>query len=100
MPCDYSEYPANWNEIRQRILERANHCCEFCGVANYTVKANGTKVVLTIAHLDHDKSNADVLDDRLRALCQACHLKYDLPRHIENRKYGRNWRRDQLKLNF
>lgn len=100
MPCDYSEYPANWNEIRQRILKRSKHCCEFCGIPNYTVKVNGTKVVLTIAHLDHDKSNADVSDDRLRALCQACHLKYDLPRHIENRKYGRNWRRDQLKLNF
>jgi uncharacterized protein YdaT len=35
------------------------------------------KVVLTIAHLDHDETNHNVKDDRLRALCQLCHLRYD-----------------------
>lgn len=35
------------------------------------------KVVLTIAHLDHDETNHDVPDDRLAALCQYCHLNYD-----------------------
>ena len=35
------------------------------------------KVVLTIAHLDHDEGNHDVKDDRLQALCQKCHLAYD-----------------------
>ncbi|CAG5072922.1 hypothetical protein DYBT9623_04459 [Dyadobacter sp. CECT 9623] len=35
------------------------------------------KVVLTIAHLDHDEDNHEVLDDRLKALCQICHLRYD-----------------------
>jgi len=34
-------------------------------------------VVLTIAHLDHDEQNHDVSDERLRALCQYCHLNYD-----------------------
>lgn len=57
-----------------------------------------TQIILTIAHLDHDKDNWDVPDDRLRALCQRCHLKYDLPRHIENRKYGRDFRKNQEKL--
>jgi len=37
------------------------------------------KVVLTIAHLDHDEENWDVKDDRLAAWCQFCHLNYDLP---------------------
>lgn len=38
MPCDYSRYPANWiEEIRPNILDRANHCCEKCGVRNYSV---------------------------------------------------------------
>ena len=55
-------------------------------------------IVLTIAHLDHDKENWDVPDDRLAALCQACHLKYDLQRHIANRKYGRNHRKQQYRL--
>lgn len=35
------------------------------------------KVVLTIAHLDHDELNHDVKMDRLAALCQLCHLRYD-----------------------
>jgi hypothetical protein len=35
------------------------------------------KVVLTIAHLDHDEENHDVKLDRLKALCQLCHLRYD-----------------------
>lgn len=35
------------------------------------------KVVLTIAHLDHDEANHDVILERLKALCQCCHLRYD-----------------------
>lgn len=35
------------------------------------------KVILTIAHLDHDETNWDVTDDRLKAMCQKCHLTYD-----------------------
>jgi len=35
------------------------------------------KVCLTIAHLDHDELNHDVKDERLKALCQICHLRYD-----------------------
>ena len=35
------------------------------------------RVILTIAHLDHDETNHQVRDDRLKALCQYCHLNYD-----------------------
>jgi len=35
------------------------------------------KVVLTIAHLDHDETNKNITDDRLKAACQLCHLRYD-----------------------
>lgn len=35
------------------------------------------KVILTIAHLDHDENNFEVSDDRLKALCQICHLRLD-----------------------
>jgi 5-methylcytosine-specific restriction endonuclease McrA len=129
MPINYSDYPPNWKEIRERILKRANHCCEHCGANNrfirkrdriepgpqemdmyFSLARHGyskaqamarmgfTEVVLTIAHLDHDKENWDVTDDRLAALCQRCHLKYDMPRHIENRKYGRHFRKQQINL--
>jgi hypothetical protein len=35
------------------------------------------KVVITIAHLDHDETNNDVTLDRLAAMCQLHHLRYD-----------------------
>ncbi len=35
------------------------------------------KVVLTIAHLDHDEENWNIKMDRLKAMCQLCHLRYD-----------------------
>ena len=35
------------------------------------------KVILTIAHLDHDETNVNVSDERLKAMCQLCHLRYD-----------------------
>lgn len=124
MPINYSEYPSDWKDIRKRILERAGNCCEECkapdhqiiyrlkkGKPEWELMPEGhladcmsidgvkfTKIVLTIAHLDHDKENHNVTDDRLRAWCQRCHLKYDLPRHIENRKYGRNFKKNQTKL--
>lgn len=38
MPIDYSKYPDNWKtEIRPRILERAQHKCEWCGLPNYAL---------------------------------------------------------------
>jgi hypothetical protein len=40
------------------------------------------KVVLTIAHLDRNPGNNDV--ERLRALCQFCHLRYDRHEHGKN----------------
>lgn len=41
------------------------------------------KVVLTIAHLDHDELNHTVDDSRLKALCQYCHLNYDSKEKIK-----------------
>lgn len=48
------------------------------------------KVILTVAHLDHDETNWDVPLDRLKAMCQICHLRYDA-----KEKYKRsleNWK--------
>ena len=62
---------------------------------------NGEKyiiIVLTVAHLDHDKSNNKF--SNLKALCQKCHLDLDLPHHINNRKFGRNWKKDQTRLDL
>jgi hypothetical protein len=43
------------------------------------------RVILTIAHLDHDEKNHQVTDQRLAALCQNCHLKYDAKEKYKRR---------------
>lgn len=43
------------------------------------------RVILTIAHLDHDEENHEVSDDRLKALCQICHLRYDAKEKFRRR---------------
>jgi len=45
------------------------------------------KVVLTIAHLDHDVNNNDY--SNLKALCQRCHNRYDIDNRVKNRKEKR-----------
>ena len=39
-PENKARYPKNWKQIRISILERANNCCEFCGVENHTYRMN------------------------------------------------------------
>lgn len=98
MPIDYKKYPKNWKQIRERILKRAGNQCECkgeCGLhkdrrceeknGEYAKWANG-KVVLTIAHLDHDEQNHNVKDERLKAMCQRCHLRYDVNEKKKRKK--------------
>jgi protein-arginine kinase activator protein McsA len=61
-------------------------------------KADLTQIVLTTAHLDHDKENENVSLERLRHWCQKCHLSYDSSRHQNNRRYGYKYRESQLTL--
>ena len=82
MPVNWDNYPENWKALRYDILERSEHCCEFCGVANHGETQSGKRVVLTIAHLDHDTTHNE--PDNLRALCQKCHLTYDAKLHAQH----------------
>jgi hypothetical protein len=50
------------------------------------------KVVLTIAHIDHNISNND--HSNLKALCQRCHNRHD----VSYRKENRSKRNGQVKL--
>jgi 5-methylcytosine-specific restriction endonuclease McrA len=85
MPINYKKYPINWKEIRKRILKRAKNKCEFCKAENYKPHPiTGSKVILTIMHLDHDPENLKIKDSRLRAACQRCHLNYDRVERYEN----------------
>lgn len=79
-PENKARYPRDWKQIRAAILERAGHRCEFCKAANHQPHPiTGSRVVLTIAHLDHQPENCDPAN--LRALCQRCHLAYDANHH-------------------
>lgn len=98
MPINYSDYHPKWSLISRLIrFKRAQNKCEWCGAENYkSHPVTGSKVVLTVAHIDHDKTNNRF--NNLAALCQRCHLRHDIKQHVQNRKYGRNWKKDQLNL--
>jgi len=115
MPIDYKDYPANWKtEIVPAIRNRSNNKCEGspkypdCNAENGKPHpVTGSKVVLTTAHFDQDKNNNNYHltnchdeENNLFHWCQRCHLGHDINQHVNNRKYGRNWKRDQLKLNI
>jgi hypothetical protein len=109
-PENRSKYPKDWRDISRRIRERDGDCCKECGVPNgaYIVRdkndlekwryANGgdlvegyepdaIKVILTVAHLDHDETNCS--DDNLAALCQLHHLRHDAQQHADNARQTR-----------
>lgn len=112
-PENRDRYPANWREIRARVLERAwspsqwnqsrgwigasqCECHGECG-RGHEIRCQafdgephpdtGSKVVLTVAHLDHQPENCGM--GNLRAMCQACRLAYDAEHHAEQRARNR-----------
>lgn len=107
MPIDYADYPDDWHELSAEIrFERAAGRCECrgeCGLDHAgrceckhgaANPRTGSEVVLTTAHLDHDKQNSD--PDNLRAMCQQCHLRYDHDHHMINSLQTRMERAGQL----
>jgi hypothetical protein len=83
-PENAARYPAAWASISHAIKERAEWRCECegeCG-RGYAY-GTGSTVVLTVAHLDHAPENCG--SDNLRAMCQGCHLHYDIDHHAATR---------------
>lgn len=81
----------DWRALRALVLERAGNRCEGspafpdCRAANGQVHpVTGSRVVLTIAHLDQNPANSDPAN--LRALCQRCHNRHDAPHRAASRK--------------
>lgn len=92
-----------WLEFRAQLLERAGNCCEGtpqhpeCRAENGKPHPEtGGKVVLTIAHMDHDETHMD--EDRCRALCQRCHNRWDAPHRKVNA--ARTRRRKSAQMDF
>lgn len=79
--CDFSR---TWADIKGF----ANF--EGFGASGYifTDPVREVRVVLTVAHLDHTPENSDPAN--LRALCQACHNRYDAPHRAETRRNSKH----------
>ncbi len=114
-----SLYPprAEWKVIRLEVLERAGNRCEFpgCGTRNGvhgwrlpdgefspvepvdTTGCRWIKIVLTIAHIDHDPTNNGTPGNRqnLRAWCQYHHLRHDHAEHQKNARATRARKKGQ-----
>jgi hypothetical protein len=91
-PENRGRYPIEWPLISLAIRERAGWRCECtgeCGRGSHTGRCpnrnhapaygTGSRVVLTVAHLDHTPEHCDPAN--LRAMCQGCHLHYDRDHH-------------------
>lgn len=102
-PGQRERYPQNWKEIRLAIIKRARNRCEGspkyprCRARNGRPHpVTGSRVVLTIGHLDHTPENCE--DDNLRAWCQRCHNTYDAPHRAANAQATRLARLEEASL--
>lgn len=108
-PENKARYPKDWRAISLDVRVNARWRCECdgrCGGKNCGVPLairgrgqlcdaqddlphpiTGSKVVLTVAHLDHTPENCDRAN--LKAMCQACHLAYDRDHHAETARATR-----------
>jgi hypothetical protein len=85
-------YRAEWAAFSLWVREvRAGNRCEFCGARNHQPHpVTGSRVVLTVAHLDQDCTHRD--PDRCAALCQRCHNRHDAAHRAASRRRTRNAR--------
>lgn len=99
-PMRRADYRRDWPEISKSIrFGRAGGRCECAGECGSGHEGRcearngephpvtGSRVVLTVAHLDHEPRNNDPAN--LRAMCQRCHLRYDAEQHRETAAWTR-----------
>ena len=101
-PENRARYPKEWGAISLRIKERAGWRCECEGECGRShggrcaahhgdefylsggIRPRKRPVVLTTAHLEHEPGNC--ADENLKAMCEGCHNRYDLPTRVANRR--------------
>ncbi len=126
-PENRHRYPPDWPQIRERVLERAGHRCEWegCGVRNHAVGywtsqgftticmrgdadsmdveaadlADGCNVILIVLTIAHLDHTPENCDlSNLRAWCQRHHLRYDAKHHAATAYATRMAARGNLEL--
>lgn len=94
-PENRHRYGADWKQFADEIkFGRADFQCECegeCGRGTHKGRCpnihgrpaygTGSKVVLTVAHLTHEPECRDL--DKVKAMCQGCHLHYDREHHAQ-----------------
>lgn len=94
-------YGDDWPAVSRAVRDRSGGRCECAGECGWTRHVDpmlgghpaeggrcealngepspytGSTVVLTAAHLDRDGHTGTNNPDRLKAMCQGCHLAYD-----------------------
>jgi hypothetical protein len=115
MPMTRAEYSDNWEWLSKQVRKRNYGRCELCfapnGVPVYRPKSKRvgeweypwldlsgsmsepsdslreTKIILTVHHIDGNKKNNS--EQNLISLCQRCHLRLDIEKHMRNRAMSR-----------
>jgi hypothetical protein len=102
-PENAARYPPDWPQISRELrFGRAGGRCECTGQCGHRYRhrdrspsgrctalngepspITGTRVVLTVAHLDHTPENCDPTN--LLVMCNGCHLQYDVEHHAQTR---------------
>ncbi len=114
---DMSLYPPWWKYFSYWIrFHRAKNRCECrgeCGLhrdnpgPRRCTEMNGVKarwakgkVVLSVAHLDHNPEEWDtkIMQKRCKAMCSRCHLRYDNKLHVKNARKTRERKSGQLAI--
>lgn len=87
-------YPADWTAIATAVKEAAGWACvgspafpDCRAKHGEPHPVTGSKVIVTVAHLDHCPENVD--PSNLRAWCQRCHNTYDAPNRARGIKERR-----------
>lgn len=119
-------YAEGWKAFSLRIrYERAQGRCECegeCGLHRTNpgprrcVEMDGQpaiwaggKVMLTVAHLDYEGGICTchstegikcVIDSHVKAMCNRCHLRMDVPQHMKNARETRKIKRDAARPLF
>lgn len=95
MPMRREAYPPDWNQIALAVKEAAGWICRDCGMQcrRPGEPFDTHKRTMSVHHLGAPRDDGspgdphDKMDTRpcnLLALCAACHLRRDLPIHMQH----------------
>ncbi|HWQ36938.1 MAG TPA: HNH endonuclease signature motif containing protein [Blastocatellia bacterium] len=91
---DRKFYGSPWRALSRRIrFGRAGGRCERCGaIHGWLHPQSGKLVALTVHHFNF--TPGDDREENLIAVCQACHLELERPRHTASARITRQRRKD------